>query len=390
MKAIRLALSSLRIDLSNFLMLAALYLFLPLAISLFMSFTFTAIIKEESQPELKLELIDEDNTPVSAAYQEALEANPLISLTAEAEADFTLLLPRGFSQVIGGQSTDSSFYPSFQNLGGGSSSEAILLTYIDEVGRAFQRAAQVEAAIDDADLDLEAEQALEVAVAEAMLAMQQFIRPETIETEGPDLAQALNDQYATGFVSYIIIMFAMAVPVSMKNAQKKGIYGRIHSTPSTKADILLSDFYSYSFLASLILILYVLIHRTITGAFVGSLFIYIPLLIVSASVAIAAAILLSALVKNQTIIYIVITLLMILQVMSVSVSGMLTLGEESTVARILEMTRIDQALIKQLDAVRTAEFGAVEWLQLGFMAIAVVVMLSLAVLRENKRKEVRL
>lgn len=390
MKAIRLALSSLRIDLSNFLMLAALYLFLPLAISLFMSFTFTAIIKEESQPELKLELIDEDNTPVSAAYQEALEANPLISLTAKAEADFTLFLPRGFSQVIGGQSTDSSFYPSFQNLGGGSSSEGILLTYIDEVGRAFQRAAQVEAAIDDADLDLDAEQALEVAVAEAMLAMQQFIRPETIETEGPDLAQALNDQYAMGYLSYIIIMFAMAVPVSMKNAQKKGIYGRIHSTPSTKADILLSDFYSYSFLASLILILYVLIHRAITGAFAGSLFIYIPLLIVAASVAIAAAILLSALVKNQTIIYIVITLLMILQVMSVSVSGMLTLGEESTVARILEMTRIDQALIKQLESVHRGQFAASDWLQLGFMAIAVVVMLSLAVLRENKRKEVRL
>lgn len=390
MKAIRLALSSLRIDLSNFLMIAALYLFLPLAISLFMSFTFTTIIKEESQPVLKLAFVDEDNTPVSAAYQEALAANPLINFTPEAEADFALLLPRGFGQIIGGQSTDPSFYPSFQNLGGGSSSESILLSYIDDLGRAFQRSAQVELAIGEAALGLDEQQTVEADLAAAMQQMQGLIRPATIESEGRDLAQALNDQYATGFISYIIIMFAMAVPLSIKTAQKKGIYGRIHSTPSTKADIMLSDFYSYWWLASLILILYLLIHRVITGAFAGSLLLYMPLLIVYAAVAISAAILLSAFVKNQNIIYILITLLMILQVMSVSVAGMLTLGEESAVARILEMIRIDQGLIKQLDAVRTAEFGVVEWLHLGLMAIAVIVMLSLAVLREKKRKEVRL
>lgn len=388
MKALRLALNSIRIDLGNFIMIAALYLCLPLFISMFMSFIFTTVIREESSPVLTLTIIDEDETAVSQALIASLEAAPILDITED--ADFELRLPAGFSRYIDGESADPAYQPRFRNDNGGSGSEELLLNYINEFGRALLRSRALTAAVDSADLDSRSAEALAERLADSRVAMPSLFADAVTAEENRDLAQTLNDQYAVGFLSYIIIMFAMAMPVSIKNAQKKGLYGRIHSTPSSKADILLSDFYSYWWLCSLILFIYVVVHRAVTGAFAGNLLLYAVVLVVYAALVIALASLLSALVKHVTVIYMFITVLMILQVMSVSVGGMLTLGEESFAGKLIGSLRFDRILVEHLEEIRLGVFNARDWVILAAIVAIALACLRLAVLREEHRKEVRL
>lgn len=389
MKAIRLAISNLRINFGNFAMLATLYLMLPLMISFFMSFTFTGILKEEGQAELKLQIVDEDQSEASQAFVDSLLQSQFIALSDVGDGDYELTFPPGFGAAQLDPAADP-ILPQFRNIDGGSSGEELLTRYINELGRAQRRAALTDEAIDRAGLEGAAVADLRGRLVDAEGGLGDLFQLDTVSEDGRDLAQAVTDQYALGFLSYILIMFVMSIPASTKIAQKSGLYGRIHTTPSTKADIMVADFLSLWCLSFVILLLYILIHRAVSGAFSGNLLIYVLMMLVYSGFAIGVATLLSALVPNTNIMTAIFTFIMILQVMSVSVGGMLTLGEESPVSRLLDSLRIDRLWIGSLERNREGLYGTRDYLILLVLAVATVVCLGLATLRENHRKEVRL
>lgn len=389
MKAIRLAIINLRMNLSNFLMISLLYLLLPLMISLFMSFTFSSISKEQNQAELKLQVIDEDNSNLSKTFIKALAGSPFIALVDLDNGDYEITFPKGFEDTQSNLDQDS-LYPSLRNIDGGSSGEALLTDYINQLGSSMQSSLLTSRAILEANLSETDQALLETNLGTTTANLSGLFIQEHISSSSQDLAQAVTEQYATGFLSYILIMFAMAIPTSTKQAQKSGLYGRIHTSPSTKAELMLADFYSSWQLSFLILVLYIVVHRLVSGAFSGNLLIYILMMLVYSAFAIAIASLLNALVPNTNVMTVVFTLIMIVQVMSVSVGGMLTMGEESPVSRLLDRLRIDQLWIQSLERNREGLYGMHDIWVLLALAFATILCLWLATVRESHRKEVRL
>ncbi len=392
-KSLRIAIDTFRLNFDNLLMVSLIYLVLPLGLSFFMIFSVAGSISQEASPKLLVTIKNEDPSEISQAYVQALEATGVI--TPSEDGNYTVTLPAGFGDaLVTGQWTsadsENSKHLSLENVDGGQTGETILEEILTEVAKAFHRNAAIVENMAQEGLSAAEQASILSQIATSEASLTNLIHSETIQNDSQDLRTAMNESYAFGYLSYIIAIFAMTIPSSLRDMQKKGTAARIASTPTAKSHIVVSDFISTWWLALVMLVVYLIVHRLVTGVFLGNLGIYILIMAVFSAVAISAIVLINSLIPNTTVTTILVTILMIIQVISATITPLISGPSGNILSQVIDAIRVDKSMQTMFTNNRLGVFGQSDLIQLLILVAISIAFLLLTTLRENARKEARI
>lgn len=383
MKIFQLIEDLLRQNADDFAKLVLLFVILPLALSIFIGFTFTPD-SETAAPKITIEFQDEDQTEISKTFIDALKQ--LGWFQDDSSPSFVLNFPKGFGDGLIGEAEDVK--PTLLIQGGGSSGEQLITMAVEDIAREFRIQHSVGKSLEKKGLPPEKILSIHKNLLKIAEDSQELLVPEVMDSTGDSLKTLIREKTAAGYIGYILILFALSAPSSSIMMKKTGLDKRIGSTPSKASQHLLANIVTDSLVAVVIFLLYLGIHRLAFQNFSGNFFLHLLIVVCYAFFITAVGNLLNVLIPNPEYLNIFFSLFILIQSITAPFGAAELLEEQGGMMNFISKLRVDQHLLVLMDRNRQGIFSSADSRSLIYLVLGGIVITALSLFFADRKKEV--
>lgn len=377
MKFLRVLWINIKILMRAFLMIGAVYILVPVLLSLFFGYISSAA-SGDFEIGINMDLVDEDHSDASRGIKVALEALDAISFHPDEDYDVKVIIPEGYEKMLMGRGDDANIVvdPS----GGGASAREISKRLMDQFGKTLELSYQLRTA----DRGFSEKQGLIAEMTDLASRELKVERESIFVDKGIDVKMKMG----MSFLSYSFLMMMATIPASMKLARTTGLKARELSLPTAKETLLFYDYISGVLTCMITGTLYIGIHRLLHVGFSGSLLQYLGTIAAFSMVYIAASYGVVE-VFGEKIGSAMIQFMSIVQIFSASfvTSGMMD-AKTNVLGKIISALRIDKPLIGLLERTYTGTWDGRSTLALGVVIGVGIALFGLSYFLRKQRKEV--
>lgn len=328
------------------------YVLMPLILATFMLALMGGLSTSDSV-NIRLDLQDEDQSPMSDVLRQAIEQSGFITLSSDAKLH--LRLPQGFADRL---STDEPIFPELSADSKDQELEVKLVqSLIDQLGRELRFAARLEQELSTADLKPE-----EVLSFSKQINTLEEDLPELFQVEELDSSDNLGimaqmrENIAATYMIYIVVVLAFSISSARVVERESGILKRSASVPVSSFHYMLADFLTYVIYSLLFCLIYLIVMRLVHSVLTGSLLLYLLIMGLTSCFFLGLVQFLSVLIRKDQLFQTVMGLVMFIYICMANAVSMAKPGESSDWVLGLAEIRPDKLILDACRHVRLASF----------------------------------